>query len=680
MSSNVLKFVPLLLLPFILYVLNIFFFNLEFIELIKVFFWYLFFFLTGLLTYPLLKLMLPDLLDDAKYALSKIVGFLFVGILTWYLGRIGFSFSRFTTIISFCLILGPTLWIVLRKKVKPTLDTVDFVTVETLFAYVWTLFMLISSFRPDLLSGEKPMDISILSFLSKNSDYPIQDPWAANVSFNYYYFGYFIFSRPINLFGIIPGVGYHLSLSTIVSLTSVASFFLYRILNVKRFIAVALAILSVFITTPASYHRLIKHGYKLNGSYFWELTRTFESNGAFAEYPLWSFLFGDFHPHVITYPFIILAICFFIRLIIFAGKSTSIYDSVLFGVFLGATLVISSWDAIAIFLLMIPIISLLLYWFRKKLSGLVFRTIIFQSLISLICLFVIYLPIFFSYLGGRGLSVSFLNNEVHSWNGYFLQYGYLLYLLPMFLIKYWKQEKNESVMIFFLLFVGGCFIVLFTQNFIIIDSINTLFKLGTNLGLLVSLFIPYFILRLMVESKSKFLNCGLLFFVGLLCGGVYLNMVTAPFLSGKPTLNGSAALKRYFSSEEVLVKWINKNIKIPAVIVEKGGESYDSTVALVASHTGMLSFLGPTGHVGYGRNVDPVIISERSQLIRDLYVAEDLDKVYQKFLTAGVNYIKVGPIEKKEFGQNVTERFSTRPDLFSKVYNGVDISLFVINR
>ena len=82
--------------------------------------------------------------------------------------------------------------------------------------------------NPDLweafLGGEKPMEMAYLTAIARASDFPAPDPWFAGGFMNYYYFGWYLLTVPMRAMRVLPEVGFNLGVATYAALTAVTAF------------------------------------------------------------------------------------------------------------------------------------------------------------------------------------------------------------------------------------------------------------------------------------------------------------------------------------------------------------------------------------------------------------------------------------------------------------------------
>ena len=72
--------------------------------------------------------------------------------------------------------------------------------------------------------GEKPMDFSYFNAILKSTTFPPYDPWYAGGYMNYYYWGYVFVGVLVKWLGIVPSIAYNLILPTLFSMVSMGAF------------------------------------------------------------------------------------------------------------------------------------------------------------------------------------------------------------------------------------------------------------------------------------------------------------------------------------------------------------------------------------------------------------------------------------------------------------------------
>lgn len=226
------------------------------------------------------------------------------------------------------------------------------VGVFTLAFFTYTAFR---SYNAEIGGTEQPMDFLFLNAAISSPEYPPQDPWLAGERVSYYYFGYVQSAVITSLSGVPSSTGYNLSLAyTFAAAASgIASlgfaFARWMLGSQRRAWAMAaggfaVAFLLLVGSLSAVFEWAAAHGHTNRGLYeafgvewmlpcepgqtadcysgplnprtnewypteywfWWEGTRIIP--GTITEFPFFSFMLGDLHPHVMSLPLTLLAI------------------------------------------------------------------------------------------------------------------------------------------------------------------------------------------------------------------------------------------------------------------------------------------------------------------------------------------------------------------------------------
>lgn len=324
--------------------------------------WWLAVMLVGVLAMPITYVLFHQL-PDRGYALGKSLGLLLISYFVWMNSSLGLLGNRFSTVIVALVVLGGiSLWIMIRWRESffAYLRHQAWVifAVELIFFMVFFFFLYLRIMNPDLwqpwLGGEKMMEIGFLNAVVKSAEMPPYDPFFAEGVMNYYYYGLFMVGLLIKLTGIAPEIAFNLAVPMLAALAAVNAFSLatnlalagmpFRVaakrppqLRMLPFSAGFLAILFVlFIGNLEGAAQFMRNLSNLSTSTFtsavpgletavkaadgiqqtflngvqpitynyWDPTRVipFTIN----EFPYFSFLFADLHPHMMNIPFTIL--------------------------------------------------------------------------------------------------------------------------------------------------------------------------------------------------------------------------------------------------------------------------------------------------------------------------------------------------------------------------------------
>ena len=193
--------------------------------------WYLFVFLLGVLTYPIIRLGMPGL-GDKGYPLARTLGLVILAYVPWLLGSLGVAYSRVTIGLVFAAIVVAGIllgWMRRNELVEEWKSNRRyFLVVEGLFLSFFLFDLFIRLGNPDLWhpakGGERPMDLSYLNAVIKSTTFPPYDPWFAGGYINYYYYGFVLVGTPIKLLGIVPTIAYNFVLPTLFAVVATSAF------------------------------------------------------------------------------------------------------------------------------------------------------------------------------------------------------------------------------------------------------------------------------------------------------------------------------------------------------------------------------------------------------------------------------------------------------------------------
>ena len=178
---------------------------------------------------------------------------------------------------------------------------------------------------PNIIDQEKPMDLMMLSSSMQATSMPPADAWLSGESINYYYLGYTLWAGVAKMIGTTPAIAYNLALATIFAMTAIAVIGTvvnilsrYTSMTVARVGGIAGVLLVLFIGNPwAAWEFLRDPDAQWDmwpfGGIMWNATRIIEvteTTDAISEFPAFSFIFADMHPHLMAMPFAITALAF----------------------------------------------------------------------------------------------------------------------------------------------------------------------------------------------------------------------------------------------------------------------------------------------------------------------------------------------------------------------------------
>ncbi len=244
-------------------------------------------------------------------------------------------------------------------------------TVEILFVVCFCAWAVLRAYAPDKImssGGEKFMESAFLNAILRSETFPPHDPWLSGFAISYYHFGYVMMALLTRLSGAPSGIGFELYDALLFALTVTGSFGIVYDMIVKSrkpgaeskrspsrnrqplfygllgslFVAVMgnlEGLLEVLYARGAMSRGfwdwidvpdLIERG-QVTGSWYpghdwwwWRASRVLRDRdflnrpmplNPIDEFPFFSFLLGDNHPHVMALPFVLLALALALNLL-----------------------------------------------------------------------------------------------------------------------------------------------------------------------------------------------------------------------------------------------------------------------------------------------------------------------------------------------------------------------------
>jgi YYY domain-containing protein len=301
------------------------------IQVLSVISWLLILTLLQLSLWPYLKKSIGDLAFPVAFPASVLL----FTLISWYCGLVRVPVQ--VALVPFIL-----LFLVALYRREYSLDSARGEWKWEFLFLVCFLFMLNVRFvNPSISFAEKFMDHGFIASVMRDPVVPPLDPWFSGGYMNvYYYLGYWM----IGVLGVVSGapssIVFNLALPTVFALSAVTMYALGHLL-LERFRWLPLA--TFLIVNPSFLYEAIRG--TPAGSLFWNSTRTIPN--AINEFPLFSLLWGDVHPHLIG----MFNQVFFIFLLVFSLKR---WESLscqgrwcvigLSALSLGAMPLINTWD------------------------------------------------------------------------------------------------------------------------------------------------------------------------------------------------------------------------------------------------------------------------------------------------------------------------------------------------
>ena len=181
--------------------------------------------LLGLLALPLAVRVFRRL-DDGGYGLVKPLGLLVVGYACWLLAILGLLNYTQPTVLVVAVLVGIGLWVWNGAEAREFLRARARLVVlsEVVFVVAYVLAVWVRANGAAINGQEKFMDMAIYHAFLRGDRLPTEDPWLAGYGMAYYYFGYFLWSLVAKVVDAPPAVGYNLALAGTLALLAAGVF------------------------------------------------------------------------------------------------------------------------------------------------------------------------------------------------------------------------------------------------------------------------------------------------------------------------------------------------------------------------------------------------------------------------------------------------------------------------
>ncbi len=325
--------------------------------------WYLSTTLIGWISFPLVFRLFPRL-QDRGFAVHRVFALLTWGYTFWLLASLGVLRNDLAGLFLALLITAALsawglrsgrwrelfAWLMANKR--------TLFTIEGLFFFSFLAWAIVRAANPEAVGTEKPMELAFINAILRSDTFPPHDPWLSGYAISYYYFGYVIVAMLAKLNATSGAVAFNLALALTFALSACGAYgVLFNLLHhheKQSHAPLKTALLAPFFVLIVSNLEGFLHVLHQRGL-FWKTTPDGNLSSAFwqwldikelnvppaqpfswvpqrfwwwwrasrvlqdydlagnpkeiiDEFPFFSFLLGDLHPHVLSIPFVFLAI------------------------------------------------------------------------------------------------------------------------------------------------------------------------------------------------------------------------------------------------------------------------------------------------------------------------------------------------------------------------------------
>ncbi len=303
---------------------------------------------------------------------ARLVGVVITGWIVWIGASLGFwsasAWSVALTVGFLAAVSWGYWWHTRRRSGRFVLPTgASYIAGATIFGGLFVLFILFRAIYPDFwqtyYGGEKPFELAYLRAVANSAEFPPYDPWYADGFVNYYYYGWHLIASIMKLSGVGVSTGFQLAAATLAALAGLQCFALTGLLvrgDRRAWLGGGVAVagfltlfLVLFSGNLDGLRQLLEHGTQVADRFdFWRSTRVIDNT--INEFPYFSQIWADVHPHVINLPIYLLLITLLAHLVVDTRQSRVRGDDSSFlrpaqlftiALVLGTISVTNSWDA-----------------------------------------------------------------------------------------------------------------------------------------------------------------------------------------------------------------------------------------------------------------------------------------------------------------------------------------------
>ncbi len=311
--------------------------------------WYLILQFLALMGLPL-AFSLFKRLPSRGYGTAKALGLLLTGVIFWWGGILRLWENTSGGVLTAAAIVWIAGLVLMRRhwrELRPWWQSNRryVIVVEALFLIALVAWAFVRASQPQLQTagGEKWMEIAFLNAMLRAPTLPPQDPWLSGFTLSYYYLGYLLLGVLTRLSLLAPTVAFNLGNAGWFALVAAQAYsIVYDLTHGKAVFRPLVAPLMLLLAGNGEGLLEVLHA---RGSlsagfwkwldinrldqppqppyspipqrffWWWQASRTIRDRTPWGdvqevidEFPAFSFILGDMHPHVLALPFVLVAI------------------------------------------------------------------------------------------------------------------------------------------------------------------------------------------------------------------------------------------------------------------------------------------------------------------------------------------------------------------------------------
>ncbi|HVB64232.1 MAG TPA: DUF2298 domain-containing protein [Nitrolancea sp.] len=299
--------------------------------------------------------------SDLGWGLSRTLGLIVTGYAVWIAVSLQLVHFRMPNLLLPIGLVVAAIWLGFHRSFRQAWPIVRgrwrmILISEAFFFGAFAFFLTMRAINPDLwqtyFGGEKPMEMAFMNAIGRSAVFPPYDPWFAGGAMNYYYYGFYLVAYLWKLTGIPPEIGFQLGMATVSAMLIAGVFSLSStigsdLLRTTRLKWVVIAggcgvLLHSIIGNLDGFIQVISStGQSFD---FWRSRSVVTYT--ITEFPYFTQIWADLHPHAIDLPITVLLIALVyerIRSGLHCVKDVAVW-AVLTALVLGTMVVTNSWD------------------------------------------------------------------------------------------------------------------------------------------------------------------------------------------------------------------------------------------------------------------------------------------------------------------------------------------------
>ncbi len=380
---------------------------------------------------------------------------------------------------------------------------------ELVFTTAFFAWAFVRAHNPEITATEKPMEFAFLNGILQSDRFPPLDSWLSGYAISYYYFGYVIIALLTMLSGVASSVAFNLAIAMLFALSAVGAYGLAfnliagpeskvhsqkpRPSNVQHpisqspnlFFPLFAPIFLVLIGNLEGFFESLHARGILPASFWnwldvknlaqapvsnsfapsdywwwWRASRVIhdvvggQTQEVIDEFPQFSFLLGDMHPHVLALPFVLLALAAALNLLrendfrnshfaIRQWSSLFTLDFLLLTLIVGSLGFLNLWDLPALGFIIVVCYAIARYRVKQQWDAGATRDVLLFAFRLMLFAFLLYLPFYIGFQSQAGgiLPVFFVKTRLHQ---YLVIFGFFVFILGAFLLHLARRTLTRD--------------------------------------------------------------------------------------------------------------------------------------------------------------------------------------------------------------------------------------------